>query len=329
MLFRRRLTGLLAPAVLIVLPACGGNGPLLPLRPDPPVFPPPASVTAHPTEKVAFAGTRPLIAPGETVLRHPQPPEPDRLPDHPVTVMVEAVKEKIDNPIPPAPPAEPDPPLVAAVRDFLAGKPDAADRLKPLPASNQEMLLQLLPPVMRVAQMDLARPDAEETAVLARQFETAAAVLARRAGLTVKKAVVCGDVKGFGKFLPVRDRNDLRRGETFLLYVEVENVPCEPVTRSDGADGFQTQLEVSMQVTDDLGKVIEIIDHKTGQPVAKSTSLKTEFSRSPVRDYYVVARVQAPARPGVYTVTIELRDPKSGTVVSRPVPFRVSSVADR
>jgi hypothetical protein len=322
----RRLTGLLAPAVLIVLPACGGNGPLFPVRDDPPSFPP-AKVTAHPAEKVAFAGTRSPIAPGETVPRHPQFPEPDARPDHPVTVMVEGIKGNIDNPIPPAspapPPVEPDPPLVAAVRDFVAGKPDAADRLKPLPPANQDALLQLLPPVVRVAQMDLTRPDAEETAALARQFETAAAVLARRAGLTVRKAVVCGDVKGFGKFLPVRDRNDLRRGETFLLYVEVENVPCEPVTRSDGADGFQTQLEVSMQVTDDLGKVIEIIDHKTGQPVAKSTSLKAEFSRSPVRDYYVVARVQAPARFGAYTVTIELRDPKSGTVVSRPVPFRV------
>lgn len=322
----RRLTGLLAPAVLIALPACGGNGPLFPVRDDPPVFPP-AKVTAHPTEKVAFAGTRPPTAPGETVLRHPPTPESDRLPDHPVTVMVEAVKEKIDNSIPlpaPAPPAvEPDPPLVAAVRDFLAGRPDAADRLKPLPPPNQEVLLQLLPPVARVAQLDLTRPDAEETAVLARQFETAAAVLLRRTGLTVRKAVVCLDVKGFGKFTPVRDRNDLRRGETYPLYVEVGNVPCEPVTRADGADGFQTHIEVSMQVTDDLGKVIEIIDPRTGQPGPKSTSLKTEFSRSPVRDYYVVALVQAPVRPGGYTVTIELRDPKSGTVVSRPVPFRV------
>jgi hypothetical protein len=333
MLFRRRLTGLLAPAVLIVLPACGGNGPLLPLRPDPPVFPPPASVTTHPAEKVPFAGTRPPITPGEMVLRHPPTPEPARLPDHPVTVMVEAVKENIDNPIPPpppaSPPAEPDPPLVAAVRDFLAGKPDAADRLKPLPPANQEVLLQLLPPVARVAQMDLTRPDAEETAVLARQFETAAAVLARRAGLTVKKAVLCLDVKGFGRFTPVRDRNDLRRGEMYPLYVEVGNVPCEPHTRSDGADGFQTLLEVSMQVTDEQGKVLEIIDPRTGQPGPKSTTLKTEFSRSPVRDYHVIAQMQAPTRPGGYTVTIELRDPKSGTVVSRPVPFRVSSVADR
>ncbi len=323
----RRLTGLLAPAVLIVLPACGGNGPLFPVRDDPPVFPPPARVTAHPAEKVPFADTRQPIAPGGTVLRHPQFPEPDRVPDHPVTVMVEGVKGNFDNPIPPAPPApppvEPDPPLVAAVRDFLAGKPDAADRLKPLPPANQDALLQLLPPVIRVAQMDLTRPDAEETAVLARQFETAAAVLARRAGLTVRKAVLCLNVKGYGKFLPVRDRNDLRRGEMYPLYVEVGNVPCEPTTRSDGADGFQTLIEVSMQVTDDLGKVIEIIDPRTGQPGPKSTSLKTEFSHSPVRDYYVVAQMQAPARPGAYTVTIELRDPKSGTVVSRPVPFRV------
>jgi hypothetical protein len=325
--FPRRLTGLLAPAVLIVLPACGGNGPLFPFREDPPVFPPPAKLASHPTEKVPFAGTRPPIAPGETVLRHPQSPVPDQPLDHPVTVMVEAVKENFDNPISPVssnpPPVEPDPPLVAAVRDYLAGKPTAADRLKPLPPPNQDLLLQLLPPVARVAQMDLARPDAEETAVLARQFETAAAVLAKRAGLTVKKTVVCLNVKGYGKFLPARDRNDLRRGELYPLYVEVGNVPCEPVTRADGADGFQTLLEVSMQVTDDLGRVIEIIDDKTGQPGPKSTSLKTEFTRSPVRDYYVVAQMQAPARPGAYTVTIELRDPKSGTVVSRPVPFRV------
>jgi hypothetical protein len=218
---------------------------------------------------------------------------------------------------------EPLPPLVRAIQDFHAGRAEAAvESLSSFDKPNQELLLQLMPALVRVSQMSLTLPDPEEAMTLARTFESAAATLTKRAGMTIKKAVLCLDVKGYGKYTPVRDRNDLRRGEVYWLYVEVGNVPCDPETRG-AVEGFLTRLDVSMQVKDDLGKVIQIVDQKTGQEGPRSTSEKAEFSRSPIHDYFVVAKVPAPDRSGVYTVTIELRDPKSGRVVSRPVPFRV------
>lgn len=322
---RRRLFGLLAPVALTCLPACG-TGPLLPLRDDPPVFPPPPD--HHANAKIPFAAHRQPLAPGESVPLHPaveeavviSPPLEDATP---IPTPLVVVKEKPTSA--PSLPVRTDPPLVAGVREFAAGNPEAAIvHLQNFDKPNQELLLQLIPLLVRASQMNLARPDADEATAMARQLESAAAELTRRGGLTVTKAVLCSNVDGYGRFTPVRDRNAIIRGDLYPLYVEVGNVPCEPHTRKqDGAEGYQTRLDVSMQVTDDLGRVIEIIDQKTGEHGSKSTSEKTEFSYSPIRDYYVVAQVQAPKRPGSYTVTIELRDPKSGTVVSRPVPFRV------
>ena len=177
--------------------------------------------------------------------------------------------------------------------------------------------------MVRVAQVNLSQLDPDEAATLARQFEAAASVLTKRTGLTVRKAVICSNVDGFGRYTPVRDRNGLRRQDLNFVYLEVGNVPCEPFTRRDGVEGFQTRLDVSMQVKDELGQVIEIIDAKTGRAGPKSTNEKVEFSWSPVRDYYVTARLQTPTRPGGYTVTMELRDPKTSTAVSRQIPFRV------
>lgn len=217
-----------------------------------------------------------------------------------------------------------DPPLVAVVGAFHAGDPEAAvEHLNAFEKPNQELLLQLIPPLVRISQMNLNQPDTEEAATLARQFEAAAAVLTKRTGLNIKKSAICSNVDGFGRYTPVRDRNDLRRQYLNFVYLEVGNVPCEPHTRRDGAEGFQTRLDVSMQVKDELGQVIEIIDAKTGRAGPKSTDEKADFSWSPVREYYITARLQTPTRPGGYTVTMELRDPKTGTVVSRQIPFRV------
>ena len=231
------------------------------------------------------------------------------------------VKEKPANE-PPLPKTEP--PLVAVVGAFHAGDPEAAvEHLNAFEKPNQELLLQLIPPLVRISQMNLNQPDAEEAATLARQFEAAAGVLTKRTGLSVKKSAICSNVDGFGRYTPVRDRNDLRRQALYFIYLEVGNVPCEPLARPDGEKGFQTRVDVSMQVKDDLGQVIEIIDEKTGRAGQKSVNEKVEFSRSQVRDYHVTARLQTPTRPGGYTVTMELRDPKTGTAVSRQIPFRV------
>ena len=51
---------------------------------------------------------------------------------------------------------------------------------------------------------------------------------------------------------------------------------------------------------------------------------RTDFSRSPVRDYFLKYRFPVPPLPGAYTVTVEVRDATGQrTARSRPVEFRV------
>jgi hypothetical protein len=324
MTVRRRLAGLVAPLLLTALPACG-TGPLLPLRQD----------HAHLLHKVSETKSskrtefRELPSvPGESVPLHPTghrsaDPEQSNVLHTSIPLPDEPVKTKIDDPSPPAPAPEL-PPLVRAVHDLHDGKPEAAvAHLTAFDKPNQELLLQLLPPAVQVARMNLTPADPEESAAVVRQLESAVAVLTRRAGITVREAVLCSNVDGFGQYTPVRDRNALVKKTLYLLYVEVANVPCEPVSRTDGQKGYVTRLDVSMQVADEAGRAVEFVDAQSNDPVPVLRAEKAEFTRSPIHDYHVTARLQAPSRPGAYTVTVEVRDPKSGRTISRRVPFRV------
>jgi hypothetical protein len=87
--------------------------------------------------------------------------------------------------------------------------------------------------------------------------------------------------------------------------------------------GFLTRLECEMRVADEFGQTVEIQDVKTKTVGPKSTTSKSEFTRSPVRDYFLPAVLQTPTRPGAYTVTFEIRDPRTGRSVSKTIPFRV------
>lgn len=324
MAVRRWLLLLIAPAALLVLPACMGVGPLLPLRDRViPEGPPPVKTTsskAHPTSG-QFASAQHL-QPGERIPLNPaladtrtSVPIPDPPPAEQPTV------------VPPAdavPPLEVFSPLTLAFRAFQDNRPEeAVKHLEAFDKSNQELLLQLIPAVVQASKAKLDRPDAEEAATLARQFEAAAAAVLKRGGFGVRKAVVCLAVDGFGVYTPVSDPNGLRKGSLYSLYIELENVPCLPDVRSDGVKGYLTRLECEMRVTDEFGQTVEIQDLNTKTPGPKSTKSKSEFTRSPVRDFFLAAVLQTPSRSGAYTVTFEVRDPRTGRSVSKPIPFRV------
>lgn len=323
---RRWLMLVFAPAVLAALPACVSNGPILPLRPKvEPFVPPPVKATSGKARPNGdkFASLKPgesvALNPAAAVSHHPIVPiEPDPPADPPPTVQV-----------PPAtlPPLEVEPmtPLVYAIRAFQDNQPDkAVEYLKEFDKPNQELLLQLIPAVVQASKANLGKPDADEATALARQFEAAAATVLKRTGFGIRKAVVCLAVDGFGVYTPVTDPNALRRGSLYSVYLELDNVPCLPdVREKDGAKGFLTRLECEMRVSDEFGQTVEIQDVTTKSVGSKSTTIKREFTRSPVRDYFLPAVLQTPTRPGAYTVTFEIRDPRTGRSVSKPIPFRV------
>jgi hypothetical protein len=317
---RGRLLALFAPLLLLVLPACGGTGPLLPLRPKvDPIPPTPVKTTSS---KARPAGVQFAVlprVPGETVALNPTAAETlpvpvDTPPDPPPTVSVPGD----------LPPIQIDPPLVLVFRAFHDNHPEKAiEHLKEFDKPNQELLLQLIPAVVQSSKANLGKADSEEAAAVARQFEAAAASILKRAGFGIRKAIVCTAVDGFGVYEPVKDATALPRGELYSVYIELENVPCLPDVWSDGSKGFVTRLECEMRVSDEFGQTVQIMDLHTKRPGPKSTSSKTEFTRSPVRDYHLKLVLQTPARPGAYTVTFEVRDPRTGRSVSKPIPFRV------
>jgi hypothetical protein len=322
---RRWLMLMFAPAVLLALPACVSNGPILPLRPKVEPFVPPPVTTTTGSKARTHAGQFASLKPGESVALNPVVAE-SRHPlvpiDEPPADTTPTVKLPLDPP--PTPDADPPTPLVFAIRAFQDNQPDkAVEHLKGYDKANQELLLQLIPAVVQASKANLGKADTDEATALAKQFEAAAATVLKRTGFGIRKAVVCLAVDGFGVYTPVSDPTALRRGSLYSVYLELDNVPCLPDVRADGMRGFLTRLECEMRVTDEFGQTVEIQDVKTKTVGPKSTTSKSEFTRSPVRDYFLPAVLQTPTRPGPYTVTFEIRDPRTGRSVSKPIAFRV------
>ena len=218
-------------------------------------------------------------------------------------------------------PPQPDPPLVAALREILAGR-SGSEYLRQLDPASYDHLAQLLPAVAKLSQVPPAQLDPKDAAEILKQFDPTLAVVARRAPLRVERAVFCRDVWGYGKFDPLPDGIAFHPRQIYMLYFEVGNVPNEPDGRA-GPDGYATRLVCTVQVKDDAGRTVELIDHGKISPEPLIQKDKVVFSRSPVRDYYAIFTFNAPSKPGRYTVTFQVRDPATAREISRKLPFEV------
>jgi hypothetical protein len=305
---------------LLVLPACG---PRLPI----PIHESQQFQASANTPKRSDFASFPSV-PGQTVSLHAGPVEPYTQPPPKTSqIDISAVpSEQALLPLPDVKPKDELTPLTAALADFQANRPDAAVKhLEAFDKPNQELLLQLIPTLVQVSRLNLMQPDAEETATLAKQFESAAAIIAKRSKLTVRKAILCDGVAAFGKYTPVTDSQALMRGTTYLLYVEVGNVPSALTARPDGTEWYQTKLECSMQVKDEAGTPLEIVNVKNKDDGPKNVikDTKSELTRSAIHDYYIRSQFDTPSRPGLYSVSFEVRDPRTGQSVSKSISFRV------
>lgn len=272
--------------------------------------------------------TRP--SPPPTVAEKPVPkaaPDPDPIAPPPPDRVLEVVKaaEPGQFPLGSAPPV-PDPPLLAAMRAYVENRPDDAIRhLEKLDRPNQEFALAVMPVLARGASINLAAPDPQEAGHLADQLNAAAAKLEVKAALRVEKVAFCKKISGFGRYDPWPTAQPYRPGDLAQLYVEVRHIGSTPTTGSAG-EGYVSRAVVSLEVRDAKGTVVEQTDpadFRQRVPVARWEH--NEPSRSPVRDYYQPYRIRIPANPGVYTVTVEVRDPASGRAArSQPAEFRVA-----
>ncbi len=218
-------------------------------------------------------------------------------------------------PFPLIAPPPPEPPLLAAVREHCAGRSDRAiEIIRSLDKPNQELVLALLPVLARGASADLTN-DPATVAALIEQLRGAINRLEPRAALQIEKVAFCKDVSGFGRFVPRAADAPYRPNTQAELYLEVRNLGSQPV-----GDGFVTHVHATVEVRDAHQRLVEQIDpddYRRRVPVVRFE--KKLPSRSPLHDFHVLYQFSVPQAPGVYTVTVELRD-ATGRRVAKTAP---------
>ena len=93
----------------------------------------------------------------------------------------------------------------------------------------------------------------------------------------------------------------------------MRNLTSEPTSGPKG-EGFATRAAVSLEVRDAKGKLIDQsdpADYRLRVPVARYEH--NDFNRTPPRDYWRRYRLSVPPTAGVYTLTVEVKDPVAKT----------------
>lgn len=217
----------------------------------------------------------------------------------------------------------PEPPLVGALRAYMEERPERAiELMRALDRPNQEFVLSVMPLLVRGAGADLSR-DAVANAVLADQLHAAAQRLEPRAALRVEKALFCRDVRGFGRYTPWTDTDPYRPHEIAQLYLELRNLVSVPAN-----DSYVTAVNALVEVRDANNRLVEQIDPDDPRGARRVSVVKFErklTSRSPLHDFHVLYYFSAPPVPGVYTITVELRDAAGRrTTKTQPIQFCVA-----
>ena len=217
----------------------------------------------------------------------------------------------------------PEPPLLAAVRAYVEGHPDRAiEAIKELDPANQEFVLMVLPALARGATADL-NTDPAAASALVEHLRVAAAWIEPRAALRVEAVTFCRKVYGFGRYDPWPTGEPYRPNDQAWLYLEVRNLVSQPAAGPHG-ENFLTHAKVAVEVRD---------AHNTRVPQPAADGRRVEVvqfekklpSRGPVHDFHVLYAFPVPPAPGVYTVTVEVRDASGNRVVrTTPAEFRVS-----
>ncbi len=285
---------------------------------------PPVAPFATTPVGVPFAIAR---KPGQSKRLNPDAqdtPSVATIPDLPELPPIAVPGDAVPTQLPPAVAVVPVPeaPLVGILRAYVEGHPEAAMPLiQKLGKPNQELVLQLVPALVKASQMNPAQADPKELALVAEQFTGAANLLSKRAPMTIEKALFCRSVKNFGRYDALPENPTLKPETTNTIYFEFGNVPSEPSNRG-GFDGYITKLTCSYRVLDSAGTALEI-KTRTGEVKAEPLETKVDFTQSPLRDYFLQLNFTAPSKPGRYTVHFKVRDPETGREVIRALPFRV------
>ncbi len=281
-------------------------------RADPP-NPPPAPAAVSTESRALAPGQR--IPKAEVVVvapTAPNPPmEPAIAPPAPVPAKPgDAMPNPLLEPAPRGP--RPDTPLVAAVRAHLDNQFAAAvGHLKGFERPNQELLLLLLPVLDAARHTDLTGRDPRAANLLLQQLESAAELTGKNAPLEIGTTAFVDRIAQFGVYDPLPPGHRFLPGGVGVLYAEIDRVPVLPATQAGGDRRFVTRLNGSIQLRDANGRIVELFDGEKNRMVSELPFARADFTRSPIRDFFLRVEFPVPEKPGRYTLALDIRDPTS------------------
>jgi hypothetical protein len=226
------------------------------------------------------------------------------------------------------PAAAPEPPLLAAMRCFLAKRPtDAMARLQDYDRVNQELLLGLLPLAALLTEGSLARTDPRTISAVVDQLDNLSCQLRPQAALTVDRICFCRWIETFGRYEPMPDDYEFLPGDKVRVYVELRNVASVKRNRGPSQLTYIIRLASSAEIRDfggnkvwppDSGRIV----FERERPVDESRTLRHDYFEK--YQFFIPDELQ----PGRYTLVIEVED--LGThpprKVHRSLDFRVTNL---
>lgn len=220
-------------------------------------------------------------------------------------------------PAPAAPPEEA--PLVAALRLFLNGQSGKAyDVLTQYPKENQEFLASLLPLLVRLTQVSVAKMPTDEPGTLADQLDGLSSLLRGRAELVIDKLCFVQVCRGFGDYDTQPKEHVFGPGDHVWVYAEFRNFSTVSERLASGEEGYAIDLKSQLDIRAVRDNTLRRI------PIAPERSQ----SRSPRHDYCVVYDFYLPTdlTPGWYTLCVEVSDmPTRRVAKTRTLDFRLGT----
>lgn len=313
-----------------LLPACtnilGGEAGLRPTpRPTQDPTPRPAAPPAPATpERISDAV-------GERF--EPPTPPPVAEPPRPVARLGPPIEVAAATPAPAAPsapvpsasakPAD-EPPVLAALRCLLEKRPqEALARLELYDKSNQELLLFLLPLIVRLSECNLERANPQDVAVVVEELNGLAAPMRSRAALAVEAMCFCKRIETFGVYEPLPSDYRFRPRDLVQIYVELKNFTSRKRKNDAGETRHVIDLASSVEICDYAGKRVYATAFERPRP---------DESRAPRQDYFDSYRFCVPdIAPGAYTLWIEVEDrgTRPPRKARRSLDFRVTNLPAR
>ena len=213
--------------------------------------------------------------------------------------------------------------LVRAMKAFQANRPDeAVDLLKRLDPANQEVILFLMPLMVRLGEGNLSTMSPDELAMLIERLQTATGMLKSKASLRIDRALFCRGVRKFADVDPYDPRHEFRPGDMVFLYAELKNFTCEFVPNKRSLSRFRAAC---LDVRDSPRRSLELRDARNGL-VWRTDLAKNDFAQTPPQDYYHTYRFCVPDKlpPGTYTLWLTVTDKPTNRAIRKPIEMRIS-----